>query len=136
MDIFFQDPSEIPLPADEVRIRELRAEVKPDGRRVGIYLEVDPFQKRPNADVIITNQAGQTVAETSIIESLSRKMEFVMHLRQPEPKGQYRVSATLFFTEPIPEPKDPQEGKEPELPKLPEPVVVDRAETTFTIEPG
>ena len=58
MDIFFRDPSEIPLPPDEVRIRVLHADPYPDGQRVRIHLEVDPFQRRPNADVRITNAPG------------------------------------------------------------------------------
>jgi hypothetical protein len=51
MDIFFADPSEVPLPPNEVRIRELNVEPWPDGNRLRVYLEVDPFQKRPNADL-------------------------------------------------------------------------------------
>ena len=66
MDIFFQDPSEIPLPPEEVRIREVRAEPWPDGQRVRVYLEVDPFQQRPNADVKITDAAGEEEAQASI----------------------------------------------------------------------
>ena len=39
MDIFFQDPGAIPLPPDDVKIVELRAEPWPDNRRVKVYLE-------------------------------------------------------------------------------------------------
>ena len=42
MDIFFQDPTDIPLPPEEVRIRELTAEPWPDGRRVRVYVELTP----------------------------------------------------------------------------------------------
>ncbi len=129
MDIFFQDPSEVPLPPDEVRIRVLRAEPWPDGRRVQIYLEVDPFQKRPNADVVIRSARGEQVATASVIESMVRKMEFNLHLREQQPGGEYTVQAILFYTEPIPEPK---EGEEVPL-QLPEPVFVDQKEINFTI---
>jgi hypothetical protein len=140
VDIFFQDPSEIPLPPDEVRIRVLRAEPLPDGRRVRIYLEVDPFQKRPSAEVDISDSQGMLVSSTSVIESMARKMEFVMHLRQAQPGGTYTVSAVLFYSDPIPEPRQPGEGGVPEAPALSEPIslpetrTVDQAETTFSVD--
>lgn len=140
MDIFFQDPSDIPLPPDEVRIRQLRAEPWPDGRRVRIYLEVDPFQKRPSAEVVITDSQGIVVAQASVIESMVRKMEFNMHLRQAQPSGRFTVSAVLFYSDPFPEPQPHEEGHAPEPPSsppvtpLPEAKKVDRAETTFTVD--
>ncbi|RPI24334.1 MAG: hypothetical protein EHM70_21420 [Chloroflexota bacterium] len=130
MDIFFQDPGEIPLPPDEVRIRELHAVIWPDRQRVRVYLEVEPFQKRPNADVFIRNPQGQEIAQASIIESMSRKMEFTMHLPGPASPGQYSLLAILFYTEPIPEPKP--EGQNEPL-KLPEASEVDRAEISFDV---
>ena len=139
MDNFFQDSFENPLPPDEVRIRELRAEPWPDGRRVRIYLEVDPFQKRPSAEVIITDSEAVVVAQASVIESMAHKIEFNMHLRQAQPGGRYTVSAILFYSEPIPESRRPE--NEPEVPtSLPEAIswpqtkTVDRAETTFSID--
>ncbi len=134
MDIFFQDPSEIPLPPDEVRIRLLRAEPWSDGRRVKITLEVDPFLKRPSAEVVITDSQGRLAAQASVIESMARKMEFNMHLRQSPSSGRYTVSAILFYSDPIPEPSASEEGREPEPLSLPEAKTVDRAETTFTVE--
>ncbi len=129
MDIFFQDPSEVPLPPDEVRIREIKATPWPDGKRIQIYLEVDPFQKRPNAEVVIRNARGEQVADASVIESMFRKIEFNMHLREASPIGEYTVHADLYYTQPIPEPK---EGEEVPL-RLPELKIIDQAETSFTI---
>ena len=131
MDIFFQDPSEIPLPPEEVRIRLLRADPWPDGRRVRVYLEVDPSQQRPSAEVRIANTGGEEIAQANIVESMSRKMEINMHLRQPETQGCYRLSAVLFFTRPLPEPQGKESGQK--AIELPEPMVVDRAEIEFEI---
>jgi len=97
MDIFFQDPTAIPLPPQEVRIKSLHAEPWPDNRRVRIILEVTPFQKRPNGEVAISNPLGEEVASVSIIESIVPRMEFTMHLRGEVPAGEYRLSATLFY---------------------------------------
>ena len=130
MDIFFQDPSESPLPPAEVRIRQLRADPWPDGKRVRVYMEVDPFQQRPNADITIENSAGDDVSQVSIIESMSRKIELTMHLHGPMLDGRFKVIANLYYTEPLQEPKPGEEG----LPaRMPASTAVDRAEMTFTV---
>ena len=125
MDIFFQDPSAIPLPPNEVRIKELRAELWPDNRRVRITLEVTPFQRRPNGEVSITNPQGEEVASASIIESIVPRLEFTMHLRGENPAGEYRVSATIFYA---------VEAESQEAPSAEqERMVVDMASVSFTI---
>jgi len=108
MDIFFQDPTEVPLPPDEVRIRALRAATYPDGQRVRVYLEVDPSQQRPSADLAIRDSAGNEVTNTSIVESMYRKMELTMHLRRPQPGEPYTLRAIVFFVQ------QPPEGEEPD----------------------
>lgn len=136
MDIFFQDPTEIPLPPQEVRIRELAAEAWPDGRRVRVYLEVDPFQKRPSADLTITAQDGLEVAHASLIESMTRKIELTLHLRSAPAPGEFTLTAVLFFTQPLPEPVEPSPDTptESEIPTLPEPLVVDQRSIQFTVD--
>ena len=132
MDIFFQDPSDIPLPPQEVRIREFRIEPWADGRRVRVFLEVTPFQQRPNGEVRITDAQGVEVANISIIETIDPRMEFTMHLRTPEPVGPYTASATLFYSEPLPQPVEGEENSQPL--ELPSSTVVDQASTTFTVQ--
>jgi hypothetical protein len=97
MDIFFQDPSEVPLPPDEVRLRALRAEPYPDGRRVHVFVETDPFQQKPSLEVTVTNAAGQAVAQASVVETPLRKLEFTLHLRPPNP-GLHTLTAVLFYS--------------------------------------
>lgn len=126
MDIFFQDPTEIPLPPSEVRVLELRAEPWPDGQRVYVYLEVTPFQKRPSAEVDIRDTHGNKLASISILETMVRKMEFTMHLHGSTGPGEFTINATLFY------PHLPEEHSEDR--QLLDPMVVDRAETTFRIE--
>ncbi len=111
MDFFFNDPNEIRLPPDEVRIRDLQVQVLDEGRKVKVYLEVDPFQKRPNAELTITDPQGIPVANVSIIESMLRKMELTMHLRGEPHSGQHTIEAVLFYASmPKPEPTSPQTG--------------------------
>jgi hypothetical protein len=130
MDIFFQDPSEVPLPPEEVRIRSLRAEPWPDGQRVRVSFEVDPFQKRPNAEIRITDQQDRELASVSVIETMVRKMEFTMHLRGGSQKeGEYHLAATLYYAKPI-EVENQENQEEPPAQEI---EVVDRASTTFRI---
>ncbi len=118
MDIFFQDPDEIPLPPEEVRIRQLRAEVWPDGRRVRVFLEVDPFQKRPSAELTIQDLDGQMLASASIIESMTRQIELTMHLRGEMQPGWIHLSAVLFYLAPLPEPGQAVESEPTGKPQI------------------
>lgn len=127
MEIFFQDPNEIPLPPSEVRIRQLRAEPWPEGRKVRIYLELDPFQKRPNVEVTISDDQANPVAQASIIETMTRKLEFNMHLRHPNTAGWYSVRALLYYQKEVVEPPP----GEPVV--FPDPLLVDEKEIFFEI---
>ena len=127
MDIHFKDLSEVSFPPDKVTIRELRAEPWADGRRVSIYLEVDPFQKPPNADLVIEDQRGQVMATTSIIHSMQRKMELTMHLRTALPGERYKLVVALFYAV-INEESDPENELDPI-----ERTVVDTAQVSFEL---
>lgn len=129
MDIFFQDPNEIPLPPEEVRILDFSATPYPDGRRVRVYVELTPFQKRPNITVYAENQESLRVAEVSIIESMTRKMEFTMHLRGAGLTGDFLTRAIVFY---VPVEED-QDAVEPESQGQGEKTIVDQADTRFSI---
>jgi hypothetical protein len=125
MDIFFQDPSAVPLPPDEVKIVELRAESWPDKKRVKVTLEITPFLKRPNGEISLIDAKGNEVSIVNIIESIETKMEITLHLRGVDPEGDFLVSASIYYTEePI------SNGEEVEVDMIKQKrLVVDRAET-------
>ncbi|GAB4403458.1 MAG: hypothetical protein OHK0052_26400 [Anaerolineales bacterium] len=129
MDIFFQNPDEVPLPMEEMRILDLQ--VTPwDNRRLHVFVEVTPFQRRPNLQLTLLDAEGQTRAEVSILEPMTRKLELTMHMRGPEVQGTLRLQAVLFYEEPI------QPGNEPDaalLANRPAPRVVDTAETLIEL---
>ena len=127
MDIFFLDPSEVPLPPDEVKIRQFRAEPRPDGVRIRIYLEVDPFQKKPSAEITIRDPQGKEAASVSIIESVTRRMELTMHLRTQPQAGVYTAHAVLVYSEVMPDAEDQS--------PLQNVTQFDQAETEFSL-PG
>ena len=127
MDLFFADPSEIPLPPDEVRIREVLAEPYPDGRRVRVTLEVDPFQQRPNLDLLALNAHGERVAGASIIETMTRKMSLTLHIR-PAEAGDYVLNVILFYNSRI-EPPETEDAPPPVVERS----VVDRRDISFKL---
>lgn len=130
MDIFFHDPSDAPVPPEEVRIREFTASPYPDGRRVKIYLEVTPFLKRPSGEILLKNQEGQVLASANIIETMTHKMELTLHIRGGADAGDYQVCADLFYQE-VPK-EDPNGGTEGQY-ELSERKQVDYTEISFSI---
>ena len=126
MDILFQDPEEIPLPKQEVRIKALKADPWPDGQRVRVYVETDPFQYRPNLDLTILGADGSEISSINIIESITRKMEMTMHVREPVEAGSCQLRVSLYYYQEV-------EGSEDPQPVLNEPMVVDRSTLDFTL---
>jgi hypothetical protein len=98
MDFFFPDDLVARLPPEQVQITVLTAEPYPDGRRVRVNLEMTPFQTRPHIEITLTDAEGAEVASTSIIEPLSWKQEFTLHIRGvSEPRGAYTLNALLYY---------------------------------------
>src|SRR4030042_913003 len=127
MDIFFQDPNEVRLPPEEVRLREMNVISLPDGKRVKVFLELTPFIKRPNIEVVMTDASGKEVAHTSILETALRKLEFIMHIRNTEPGSKYTIESIVYYQR-LPEPSDiPMDVA------LPDPVIGDNLKATFII---
>ena len=128
MEIFFQDPNEIPLPPEAVRLVDLRADPQPGGKRLKVHLEITPFQKRPSAELTLTDPAGEQVAQASILETMARKLELNLHLRYASPAGKYTLTATLYYQTP------PSQGEDGSLIPPGEPIIVDRRSLSILIE--
>ena len=127
MDIFFQDPNIVRVPPEEVRLLDVKVTPQPNAGRVKIYIELTPFMKRPNVRVSIIDIAGKEVAHTSILETMLPKMEFTMHIRQPEQGSEYNVDTCVYYQQ-MPEPSETAV----EIP-LPDPLIVDRHKATFIL---
>jgi hypothetical protein len=135
MDLFLQDPNEIPLPPNEVRIRELRIDPFPDHRRIRISLQITPFQTRPNIDILITNENEEESGSLTIIESIDPKMEFTVHLKDVEPSGKYIMSSQIYYYEDDQNTAAKASQQEEGIHQLPTNVkIVDQRQTTFVIE--
>jgi hypothetical protein len=127
MDLFFQDPDVIPLPPEEVQIRDLSAKPYPDGKRVRVRVEIDPFQKRPSLEVMIQNAYGETVSQVRVIETMTRLLEMTMHLREGQLGEDYSLQCLLYYQE-TPSP-DTSEGEI----EYPPAHVVDQRQVSFKL---
>ncbi|MBK9923739.1 MAG: hypothetical protein IPP66_00475 [Anaerolineales bacterium] len=96
MDFFFPEDNLNRMTPEETRITSLKAEPYPDGRRLHVNIEMTPFQIRPHLEVILNNGNGDEIQTTSIVEPLTWKIEFTMHIRG-ELINPYTLSATLFY---------------------------------------
>jgi hypothetical protein len=130
MDIYFTDPSDVPLPPDEIRIRKFAAEPYTDGRRVRITIEVSPFQERPSGEVTIQDEDGNQVASASIIEAIESNIEITLHMRSADPQGTYTASTYIYYVDDL----DVEVGGD-NPPNRPQVTVIDRAETSFELSP-
>jgi hypothetical protein len=96
MDFFFPEDQLNRMTPEETRITSLTARPYPDGYRLHVNIEMTPFQKRPHLEVALKDANGDEVASTSIVEPLSWKIEFTMHIRG-ELNNPYTLEAKLFF---------------------------------------
>ena len=96
MDFFFPEDNLNRMTPEETHITALSAEPYPDGYRLRVNIQITPFQKRPYIEVVLKDSDGAEVASSSIVEPLSWKLEFTMHIRD-ELKNPYTVEAQLYY---------------------------------------
>ena len=105
MDFFFPEDSLNRMTPEETKILSLSAEPYPDGYRLRVNIEITPFQKRPHVEATLTDADGEEIASTSVIEPMSWKLEFTMHIRG-ELNNPYTLEARLFYPDgPASEPR-------------------------------
>lgn len=96
MEFFFPEDNLTRMVPEETRILSLTAAPYPDGRRLRVNVEITPFQQRPHIEFMLNDAEGEEVASTSIVEPLSWKLEFTMHIRG-EIRNPYTLKARLYY---------------------------------------
>jgi hypothetical protein len=82
MGFYFADPGAERLPPSETRLIDLRAEPEPDGKRIRVFLNLTPFQQKPDLELVIFDSAGREISSVSIIEPVEWKLELTLHIRK------------------------------------------------------
>jgi hypothetical protein len=91
------EPPENALAPKQVRFLDVKVEPWPDGKRVRVHLSLTPFKQNPNVEVSIENGTGDEVASTTIIESMTPRLVFTMHLRTNNLAGAFILQARLAY---------------------------------------
>ena len=99
MFIQIEDPTEAPLPPEQVRFRDVLIQPYPDRDRVKLTFEVTPFQSAPNLALEIFDQAGRVVTSLVVIGAHAKTLELTAHLRSKDPADQYQLEAKLSYEE-------------------------------------
>jgi hypothetical protein len=84
------------LPSSEVRILSARVEPWPDGLRVRVHLALTPFEQPPNLTAQILDNQKRLLAQADIIETISARLVFTMHLRGGG-SGDLRLLVTVSY---------------------------------------
>jgi hypothetical protein len=107
MGFFFADPNVERLPPTETRLLDLRAEPEPDGKRIRVFLDLTPFQQKPDIELLLFDSAGREASSASIIEPVGWNLELTLHIRKvfapvpevaPEGKMEPSVAAHETYT--------------------------------------
>jgi hypothetical protein len=96
MDFFFPQDNLQQATPEETHITSLTVAPYPDGERVHVDIEMTPFQIRPYLEVTLSDANGDEVATASIVEPMTWKLEFTMHLRGAN-ANPFKLAATLFY---------------------------------------
>lgn len=101
MDIqFFDDPFGGPKQPEDVRIKQIGLFLYPEARRMAFGIELTPFMQRPSIEVILTNADGLPAGSLHVIDTLTPNFSLTLHLRDPETRNPYRLSAVVYYATP------------------------------------
>ena len=87
------------LSPENVRILDLHVEPWPDGKRVRVHMTLTPFQQPPDLEISILNDQKQEVSHVTVVENIDDKLVLTIHLRVPEPHGDYVLKAIVHYNE-------------------------------------
>lgn len=90
-------PPEDGVPPEQVRFTDVQVEPWPDRKRVKILMRITPFLRPPNLDMVITDEQGEEVARTSVIENIDFDLAFTLHLRTDDLDGEFVLKTSLSY---------------------------------------
>jgi hypothetical protein len=99
MELSFVDSNEAPVPPEDVRVRELKVEPYPDGKRLALDMDVTPFQEAPDIAIRIQDQDDHLIASTDVVEARDPTMRLTIHIRGSTPKGLLTAVVEVHYQE-------------------------------------
>lgn len=94
-----EDPSEAPVPPEEVRIKHVQLSPYPDGRRVRMSLALTPFQSPPDISVVAQDARDREVSSLNIVGATEAQIALTMHLRDPETEDPVLIGITVSYAD-------------------------------------
>jgi hypothetical protein len=97
MDRHFGVPANPAQSPDDVHIHSFDVEPYPDGRRLKCTLEITDFNTSPDAEIIIEDHEGHTVASSNIVGLINSTAMFTVHIREPTQARSYTARVSLTY---------------------------------------
>lgn len=82
-------------------ISQVKASLTANGK-VKVTLELFEGNDRPNVAFILTDVNGVSLARSFIISCIEQRMDFTLHIRQPQPFFPLTLTCETFFEENLP----------------------------------
>lgn len=92
-----EDPSEAPLPPEEVRIRSVEIQPYPDGGRFKLMLKLTPFQAPPDIAIYLEDARGEVVSSLNVIGATDAVMSLTVHVRDPRAEPPFQLDIELSY---------------------------------------
>jgi hypothetical protein len=83
----------------ETRLVEVRPEIREQGKKIRLFVTITPFEQPPNLTVKILDQDGLECSRVTLVNLLSSKVVFTMHLRAEPLPGTYKIISDLHYEE-------------------------------------
>ena len=71
-------------PETPAEITALSGVLSPDQRKVRVTVELDINTTRPDLELVLKDSKGEEVCRSTIIENFGAKIDFTLHIRQPQ----------------------------------------------------
>jgi hypothetical protein len=99
MTVEFVEPEELPVPPEQVRIRDMAIKVYPDGRRLRVEFGLTPFRDHPRIELVVTDSEGDEIVEVSIVEATDPVMSLTLHMPAESVGGMYTLEGRVIYPE-------------------------------------
>lgn len=88
-----------PVKPGPISIDHLSAEPYADSRRLRIKVDISGEGQRPNLELLLSNEAGNEIARSMIVETMDNHTEFTMHIGKEAVHSVLTLTCRAYFEE-------------------------------------